>query len=1486
MASDHCLPNSFEATDSEAKSLPENRLDVEVLEETEEEETEELEEGTSEENSFFVVGIGASAGGLRALEDFFAHMPQDSGAAFVIIQHLSPDYKSLMKELLGRCTRMAIHRVEDGMALAPDSIYLIPPGQNLVASSGQLHLTKQERLHRGHPNFPIDLFFESLAEDCPERSIVIVLSGTGSDGARGIQAVREAGGITLAQDPTTAEFDGMPQNAIATGKLDRSLPAPELAQLVYRLVSHAADRQVFQHKALFVQIQETHLQQILQLLSIHEGIDFSQYKPSTLSRRIQRRCLIAGFRDLNSYLDVLETSAEERQALRCDLLISVTRFFRDSQVWEFMATEVLPPLVEAMSAAEPLRIWVTACATGEEAYSMAMMIDELAMARGKPVHAKIFATDLGRQFLEQAAQGVYPATIAAEVSESRLQRYFTFREKSYEIIRTIREMIVFAPHNLVKDAGFSRMHLVSCRNVLIYMEPPLQQQVLRSLHFSLRSHGLLFLGESETLGNLEDEFIPRDRRCKIYEKRRNVRLTKIWPDSKNTALSAISKALPSNFPSTPNFGADSRLQEAFRLLVSEQQGCCLIVDERGYMIHAFGATPDILPPPNGPVSNEVVKMVALPLQLPLSTALNNARKTQGPVHYSAIDLPSETDPAKVKVRVSFHQGNRLVEDFFIVLIQSEDPTLTIPQELNSEDLGQATAQRIFELESELQKNRESLQATIEELETTNEEQQAANEELIASNEELQSANEELQSVNEELYTVKLKQIQATLQQRNQDLQQEIGQRQSALLALQESEARFRCTFEQAAVGITHIAPEGSLLRLNQRFADIIGYPKQELLNKKFQEITHPVDLAANLAYRDQLLTGDIPTYTMAKRYIRKDQSIVWVEVTVALSRADNGEPRYFISVIQDISLRKRLEKERDLIWQELVHEKELAQVTLHSIGDAVITTDAEARVQYCNPVAEQLTGWSTAEARGRRIQEVITLLDEDSREPALHPVAAILAKPQGSLTVEHLLLVSRNGREFSVSKSAAPMRDRQGNLLGVVTVFRDVTEARTLSRQLSWQASHDPLTGLINRRQFEQVLIQSLANVRMDERQEHVLCYLDLDQFKVVNDTSGHLAGDELLRQVAMLLKSRVRGSDCLARLGGDEFGVLLQTCPLSRAEIIADQLREAIQAFRFVWEKRTFSIGVSIGLVAINSNVLELPNVLSAADAACYAAKERGRNRVYVYQPDDVDVTRQRSEREWSVRIRNALERNQFCLYQQSVAPAQPPDSEAAGRYDSKAAGRYEVLLRMIDEEGGGLIPPNAFIPAAERYDLMPQVDRWVIQRFLLHIAAQRELAFDSTTYMVNLSGASLTDDTFFAFLHQALKNDPSVAQRICFEITETAAISNLTEAVNFIDEMQKLGCQFALDDFGSGASSFGYLKTLPVSYIKIDGAFVRDIDTDPTARAIVESINNIGHVMGLQTIAESVENDAIQHCLQEIGVDYVQGYGIAHPQPLETCR
>ena len=688
--------------------------------------------------------------------------------------------------------------------------------------------------------------------------------------------------------------------------------------------------------------------------------------------------------------------------------------------------------------------------------------------------------------------------------------------------------------------------------------------------------------------------------------------------------------------------------------------------------------------------------------------------------------------------------------------------------------------------------------------------------------------------------------------------------------LQESETRFRMMADTAPVLIWVSDVDQRCIYFNQVWLTFTGRTMAQELDDGWAEGIHPEDLERYLETYAIAFEARHP-FQMEYRLRRFDGEYRWLLDIGSPRFLPNGEFAGYIGSCVDITERKRME-------QALCREKELAQVTLHSIGDAVITTDAFEQVEYVNPVAEQLTGWKATAARGQSLTEVFQIINEITRKPVPNPVERVLREGCATGLANHTVLISRQGVEYSIEDSAAPIRDRQGQIIGAVIVFHDVTQSRQLANQLSWQASHDALTGLVNRRQFEQELAETLQHVQQ-ENQIHVLCYLDLDQFKVVNDTCGHIAGDELLRQVSRLLRGGIRSIDTLARLGGDEFGILLKRCPLKRAEIIADQLRKAIQNFRFLWQDRTFSIGVSIGIVSLDADNCILDEVLSAADAACYAAKDRGRNRFHVYQVDDSELVRQRGERQWSVFIKQALEDNRFCLYRQAIVrTTQSNDTQHI---------HYEILLRMIDEQGS-LILPGAFIPAAERYDLMLDIDCWVVRTFLAHLERSRQLRLTTdemgidTLHLINLSGASVGDAQFLSFLKEQFARYAVSPQAIGFEITETAAIANLDQATHLIRELKQLGCHFALDDFGSGMSSFGYLKTLPVDYLKIDGKFIGDIVGDPATHAIVESINHVGHVMGLKTIAESVESLALRGQLDKIGVDYVQGYGIARPCPI----
>jgi len=559
--------------------------------------------------------------------------------------------------------------------------------------------------------------------------------------------------------------------------------------------------------------------------------------------------------------------------------------------------------------------------------------------------------------------------------------------------------------------------------------------------------------------------------------------------------------------------------------------------------------------------------------------------------------------------------------------------------------------------------------------------------------------------------------------------------------------------------------------------------------------------------------------------------------------------------------------ERSATEKALLASEQRFKSAFDSAAIGMIIVNEARQIQHANQAFADMLGYAPEAMIGMAMREISHL---DDRETGLYQYHELVAGQTDRYQIEKRYL-HRDGHPIWVLCHVSAVRDQNAIYQYAIGQIQDITEAHQLSKELSYQATHDSLTGLVNRREFEARIEYALEGTWRNGK-EHAICYLDLDQFKVINDTCGHVAGDELLRQVANVLRTKVRASDTIARLGGDEFGLLMENCPLAQSQRVAESFRAAIEDFQFVWDDKRFRVGVSIGLVPINRDSASVTEVLQQADTACYAAKDLGRNRVHTYLRDDEELAKRHGEMQWVTKIQAALETDQFRLYVQPIVPV----VGARNRYE-----HYEVLIRMIDTNGME-VPPGAFLPAAERYNLAAQVDRWVVSH-LLEWAAQnpQEFArFDMCS--VNLSGLTLADESFLGYVIDLLRAARVPSSKICFEITETAVISNLSQASRFISTLKALGCFFALDDFGSGLSSFAYLKNLPVDYLKIDGMFVRDVHTDPLDRALVRSINDVGKVMGKKTIAEFVENDEIMRVLAEVGVDFAQGYGVGKPFPL----
>jgi len=676
-----------------------------------------------------------------------------------------------------------------------------------------------------------------------------------------------------------------------------------------------------------------------------------------------------------------------------------------------------------------------------------------------------------------------------------------------------------------------------------------------------------------------------------------------------------------------------------------------------------------------------------------------------------------------------------------------------------------------------------------------------------------------------------------------------------------SAQRYRLLYEATPAMLHSIDPQGRMVHVSDVWLTTLGYARDEVIGRLVTDFLTP----ASRAYATETVIPELFRTGQSKKaelqMMRKDGTVMDVLVSSVVQR----DALLSLTVIEDVTERKGVQS-------ELAAQHERLRVTLHSIGEGVITTDAQGSIEYLNPVAEKLTGWSSAAARGRPSEVVFRIVDKTTRLRAKSPVEMCLSEDRVADLPDHAVLVSRDCREYCVENSAAPIKDAAGQTLGAVLVFRDVSAQRQLIQEMTYRATHDTLTGIFNRDEFERWLQLALTSAHKGEA-EYALMYIDLDQFKLVNDAGGHAAGDQLLRQVVDLITKLVRNGDTFARLGGDEFGLILKQCSIETAQGVAQKICHAVDAFRFQHGNQRLHIGASIGLVPVDMRWPTTTSILQAADNACFAAKQAGRNRVHTYFAADAVIESHRGEMQWVRRLEHALDNGQFVLHWQQIKSLGPEREGLHG----------EVLLRLIDDEGK-LISPGAFLPSAERFHMASRIDRWVVRTVFEWMATHRAALSHVDTLAINLSGQSIGDRDFHRYVLELIESIAFDCHKLCFEITETAAITKLSDAKLFFESMRAFGVRFALDDFGSGVSSFGYLKNLPADYLKIDGQFIRDLADDLVDQATVRCIHEVAALTGKKTVAEFVETEAVEALLREIGIDYTQGFLRHRPTALDT--
>lgn len=969
----------------------------------------------------YVVGIGASAGGLEALERFFSQMPTSTGMAFVVVQHLSPDFRSLMDELLARRTKLPIALVEDGMAIEPDHVYLIPPKKEMIISDGRLLLS--ERDPQQELTLPIDVFFRSLAQDCGARSIAIVLSGGGSDGSRGIRDVHEVGGLVLVQDNGSAQFDGMPRTARDAGVATAVL-APEAMPAF--LLDYVARDPAAQTPAA-VPPAPYGMAAVYHMLQSEYGLDFKDYKPSTVTRRIERRLQMSRAEDIDTYVARLRNERGELDILYRDLLIGVTRFFRDEEAFELLEQRVLPELV-AGPVDKPLRVWVAGCATGEEAYSIAILLHELGAGQpgGRPV--KVFATDVHRGSLDAAARGLYDEGAVANVSSERLSRYFRRHGSGYQVVPDIRQMLVFAPHNVIKDPPFTRVDLISCRNMLIYLQPAAQQKVLSLFHFALNRGGLMLLGPSESPGLLLRDFETVEGHWRLYRKHSEVRIpveARLQPG--RAVHPALATARSTTRPSL------AQLLETYDALLEQHMPPSLLVNDRGELIHAFAGASKFLRRKDGRQGLDVLDMVDPELAMALVGGLKRAARDPEGVVFTGVRVSDGEREAVYRVSIRPATSASTSTPHLLVAFEPLDrpapPIATTSPEI---DLGQVPHAQVVALEAELNYTRENLQAAIEELETSNEELQAANEELLASNEELQSTNEELQSVNEELYTV------------NAEYQRKIEE----LTELTNDMDNLLAATDVGTIFLDH------LLRV-RKFTPQIA----ETFDLLPQDIGRPIESFSHGMEHPELMADLRAVLDSGQRVERelRDGRGRTLFLRILPYQAQGSVAGVVLTLIDTSGLKAAEDA--------LFHERYLLDSLLGSVPDAIYFRDRRGRFIRANQAMAERAG----EQDPKRLvgRTAFELFDADTARGLHDRDQRVLesGKPELYALERHRSPV---GEEIWDVATRLPLRDRACAVVGVIGVLRDVTEQKRAEEAIA--------LGVRRRDEFLAMLSHELRN--------------------------------------------------------------------------------------------------------------------------------------------------------------------------------------------------------------------------------------------------------------------------------------------------------------------------------------------------------------------------------------------------------------------------
>jgi two-component system, chemotaxis family, CheB/CheR fusion protein len=1009
---------------------------------------------TKSYKNFFCIGIGASAGGLEALEGFFRNMSPEPNAAFVVVQHLSPDYKSLMVELLSKYTKLKVVRAEDGMPIVPNCIYLIPPKKNMTIFHNKLFLS--EPVHHQVPNLPIDIFFRSLAEDFSDRAIGIVLSGTGSDGTLGIRAIKGAGGMIMAQNDISAKFDGMPRSAISTGLVDYVLPAEEMPEKLLKFIHHP----FLEKKTDYPTISENDnsLNKIMAIIRSRVGVDFAYYKPTTIIRRLEKRISIHQIQSVESYVGILEKSNDEVNLLYKELLIGVTKFFRDQEAFDLIKNEIFPKITIERSNKTPIRIWSVGCSTGEEAYSLAILLCEYMEETGHFFDAKIYATDLDKDSLEIASVGFYPESIITDVSPEHLKKYFIRKNKGFYVKESIRKMIVFAAHNVINDPPFSRIDLITCRNMLIYLKPEMQRRIISLFHFSLNEKGYMFLGPSESLGELSSHFTIQNSKWKIYQHKYVPRYETfnnfMMPSQNKKSQSDKQQELEQSVAVASNPITD----DVFNAIIEDFLPPSLIVNRKLDVVHICKDVNRYIRISPGKLTTNVMSLIRKELRSELNIGLTQVIQSNKQFICPDISFREQGNNIHLSLNIKPLKDNS--ELIFIGFEEKREDLIKYLEKTNVSLSNDADTQ-ITGLEQELKLSKENLQATVEELATSNEELQTTNEELISSNEELQSTNEELQSVNQELYTV------------NSEYQNKIEE----LIDLNND---INNLLINTNIGTIFLDRKLLIRRFTPAAAETVNILEMDI-GRPFHHISH------NIFYRD--FNEDIENVL---RTLKTKQTEIqskngkWFLVRILPYRTLDNAVEGIVITFLDITDRKNFE-------HELEQNAQLLTSVLDYSPIAKIITDHTFTITYGNEMAEKLFEIPLSEIKnGKYSTDMLHFTDANGKPLTTEKSPLVKVIKEQYITDEIIHRHNKNGTTAILSVNGSSLKDNAGNFRNGIFTFHDITHKKQLEDQLQKE-----------RQLFSQVLQNNThANLLLDKTGE--ITFINYHALNLFNLSSGY----------------------------------------------------------------------------------------------------------------------------------------------------------------------------------------------------------------------------------------------------------------------------------------------------------------------------------------------------------------------------------------------